>query len=125
MPGKTILVVDDDPDIVRLVSMMLTREGFSPVPAHSGPEALAKYESHAPALILLDLAMPGMSGYEVVTAIRAREQDGCHTPIVLLTAHANSYFSRREMPDNVDGCLIKPVTAQQLRNEIQPLLVSP
>lgn len=125
MPGKTILVVDDDRDIVRLVSMMLSREGFSPIPAYSGSEAMEKYEAEAPALILLDLAMPGMSGQDVVAAIRAREKDGQYTPIVLLTAHASSYFSRRDMPENVDGCLIKPVTAQRLLNEILPLLVTP
>ena len=125
MAGKTILIIDDDPGIARLIALMLQHDGFDPIIAHSGQEALARYDAAPPDAILLDLAMPGMTGFDVLRAIRQREQGIRHTPVLFLTAHAQSYFVSREFAIDVDGYIVKPVTPQKLRAELQALLTSP
>ena len=123
MAPKTILVVDDDPGIVKLVETMLHRDGYEVLVAYNGREALQIHLDKRPDLILLDLAMPMMSGLDVMRAIR--QQDGAQrrTPIVFLTAHAQGYFSERDPDvDDVEGYLTKPITLAKLRQEIMPLL---
>jgi two-component system alkaline phosphatase synthesis response regulator PhoP len=119
MPERSILIVDDDPGIVQLVVAILKRDGYRTLTAFDGPTALQSYEANAPDLILLDLAMPGMSGFEVIEAIREREGDSKHTLIVLLTAHAQSYFISTVNNVDIDGYIIKPVAADKLRQEIR------
>lgn len=123
MAPKTILVVDDDPGIVKLVETMLQRDGYDVLVAYNGREALRIHAANQPDLILLDLAMPVMSGLEVLREIRQQDGDRCRTPIVFLTAHAPGYFSERDPDiDDVEGYITKPVTLAKLRQEIMPLL---
>jgi CheY-like chemotaxis protein len=83
--AATILVVDDTPLNVKLLADLLGTKGYRTVTAASGPEALEKLAAEAPDLVLLDVMMPGMSGYEVCAAIRT---DPAHAmlPVVLVTA---------------------------------------
>lgn len=118
MDNKTILVVDDDPGIVTLVETMLKRDGYTTIAAFSGEEALQQYEINKPHLILLDLAMPGMDGFEVIATIRNREQGIRHTPIVLLTAHAQQYYDNKSQNADIDGYIAKPVTGAKLREDL-------
>ncbi len=122
MTRRTILVVDDDPGIVTMVSAMLKRDVYVTITAHSGKEALRAYAQSKPDLILLDLAMPEMDGYEVVEAIRNQETEGDHTPIVLLTAHLQSYFAAINPDLKIDGYITKPVTAAKLRQDLKKLM---
>ncbi len=124
MAEKTVLIVDDDEGIVRLVTTMIEREGFKSVAAYNGQEALNIHASLHPDLILLDLAMPVMNGLDVIEAIRQREQGSSRTPIVLLTAHGHSYFTGERPRADVDGYITKPVTLLKLRQEVLPLLAS-
>lgn len=120
---KTILVVDDDPGIVKLVETMLRRDGYEVLVAFNGREALELHTTTPPDLILLDLAMPVMNGLEVLREIRQRDGTQRRTPIVFLTAHAQGYFSERDPDiDDVEGYITKPVTVAKLRQEIMPLL---
>ncbi|MGZ8502031.1 MAG: response regulator, partial [Candidatus Limnocylindrales bacterium] len=70
LPGRPILVVDDDAKIVRLVRTYLERDGFSVVTAADGPAALDAIERHQPALVVLDLMLPELDGRAVVRAVR-------------------------------------------------------
>jgi DNA-binding response OmpR family regulator len=81
--GKRVLVVDDDPDIRELLFTALEDEGFEVVPAGNGQEALAVIKSFRPDVIVLDLMMPVMDGWQFVQEMRARDED---IPIVLLSA---------------------------------------
>ncbi|MBN1967304.1 MAG: response regulator [Anaerolineae bacterium] len=121
MASKTILVVDDDAGILRLVAIMLQREGFTVITAENGDQALAQFATEKPDLILLDLAMPGLNGMDVAREIRQREAGGSHTPIIILTALAENYFASRDFDIDVQGYLTKPVTLQRLRQEIDQL----
>jgi DNA-binding response OmpR family regulator len=81
--GKRILVVDDDPDIRELLFTALEDEGFEVLPAANGQEALAAIRTFRPDVIVLDLMMPVMDGWQFAKELRARDED---IPLVLLSA---------------------------------------
>ena len=83
-PKATILVVDDEPNIIELGRLYLQNEGYNVEAAHDGLEALRQFEVLKPALIVLDLMLPGMDGWEVCRTLR-RESE---MPIIMLTARA-------------------------------------
>lgn len=85
MPTPTILIVDDEPDIVDLLSGILTDAGYAVQSAANGYEALARVAAQRPDLILLDLLMPGLSGMTVLAMLR--EQEGRPIPVLVLSAH--------------------------------------
>jgi two-component system phosphate regulon response regulator PhoB len=111
--NERILVVDDEPDIVALVSYHLAKAGYRVTTASSGTDALSLARSERPSLIVLDLMLPGMSGYEVLEALRADETT---QPIAVLMLTA-----RKEEPDRIRGLslgaddyLTKPFSPQEL-----------
>jgi two-component system, chemotaxis family, chemotaxis protein CheY len=81
--GKRVLVVDDDPDIRELLFTALEDEGFEVVPAGNGREALTIIQSFRPDVIVLDLMMPVMDGWQFANELRARDEE---IPLVLLSA---------------------------------------
>ncbi|MCC6318328.1 MAG: response regulator transcription factor [Gemmatimonadaceae bacterium] len=111
--GERILVVDDEPDIVALVVFHLVKAGYHTSTAATGPAALAVARQDAPSLIVLDLMLPGMSGFEVLEALRA-DVATRDVAVLMLTA-------RREAPDRIRGLslgaddyLTKPFSPQEL-----------
>lgn len=120
-PAERILVVDDEPDIVALVAYHLARAGYGVSTASSGPEALAKATAELPSLVVLDLMLPGMSGFDVLERLRA---DPRTANIAVLTLTA-----RREEPDRVRGLtlgaddyLTKPFSPQELILRVAAIL---
>ncbi len=87
-----ILVVDDEDFILRLVEAMLTPEGYEVVLAHSGEEGLEKIRDTCPDIVLLDIMMPGMNGYEVLRILRQQS----NIPVIMLTA-------KREVTSTIDS----------------------
>src|SRR6267143_2618705 len=84
--GKRVLVVDDDPDIRELLFTALEDEGFEVVPAENGREALAIIKTFRPDVIVLDLMMPVMDGWQFANELRARDEGDEDIPLVLLSA---------------------------------------
>ncbi|MBQ5754554.1 MAG: response regulator, partial [Oscillospiraceae bacterium] len=82
MANEKILIVDDDKNISELLRLYLTKEGYQTVLAHDGEAAMAAFEQQNPALVLLDVMMPRMDGWEVCRRIRAQGD----TPVIMLTA---------------------------------------
>ncbi|HEU4629437.1 MAG TPA: response regulator transcription factor [Gemmatimonadaceae bacterium] len=112
-PAAHVLVVDDEPDIVALVAYHLARAGYRVSTAASGPDALALARQERPALVVLDLMLPGLDGYQVLEQLRADEATH-DVAVLLLTA-------RREEPDRIRGLalgaddyLAKPFSPQEL-----------
>jgi two-component system, OmpR family, phosphate regulon response regulator PhoB len=111
--GERILVVDDEPDIVALVAYHLAKAGYRVSTASSGTEALESTRRDRPALVVLDLMLPGISGYDVLEQLR--ESDATRgVAVLMLTA-------RREEPDRIRGLslgaddyLTKPFSPQEL-----------
>lgn len=108
MPGL-ILVVDDDPDIRTLVHMVLEEEGYDVMAAGDGREALTRVQQRQPALILLDLNMPVMSGWELHEELRSRQ---IGVPVVYMTA---AQRARSEAESHgAQGYLAKPFGLNEL-----------
>ena len=82
MNKQKILIVDDDENIAELVSLYLTKECFDTMMVHDGERALVAFDTYKPNLILLDLMLPGIDGYQVCREIRTRS----NTPIIMLSA---------------------------------------
>ena len=89
--GKSILIVEDEQNIVDILSFNLSREGYDTLEAYDGPTGLQLALEQDPDLILLDLMLPGMDGFEVCRQVR---ESGSSTPIIMLTA-------REEIPDKI------------------------
>ena len=117
-----ILVVDDVAMNVKLLADVLGAKGYATVTASSGAEALAKLETEKPDLMLLDVMMPGMSGYEVCQAIRANPAHSM-LPIVLVTALDPAQERAKGLEAGADDFLSKPVNQAELMARVKSLLL--
>jgi CheY-like chemotaxis protein len=109
-----VLVVDDHRDTTESLARLLQMWGHDPVVAHDGPAALALALARRPDVILLDIAMPGLDGYEV--ARRLRELPGMQDALIwALTGHAREEDCQRALEAGCDRHLVKPLTPAALR----------
>jgi DNA-binding response OmpR family regulator len=116
-----IMVVDDDPDTVTILARYLQREGFATVDALSGPQCLKLVgETHVD-VILLDLMMPEMDGFEVVRALKNNPATA-EIPIIMVTARDDIESRSEGMRVGVSDFLAKPVFRKQLANRIKAQL---
>ncbi len=121
IPSAPILVVDDDAKIVRLVRTYLERDGFSVVTASNGPAALDAIETHAPALVVLDLMLPELDGRAVIRAVR-RDEESSRTPILVLSARSSTIDRIAGLEDGADDYLPKPFSPAELVLRVKSIL---
>lgn len=114
--GRTVLICDDDPDIVRLLSLALEQEGFRPIGVTSGEEALRRCKAEPVDCITLDLAMPGLHGLEVARRLK-EDPDTRHIPVVVVSAYVDQHRSELALL-GVAGVVPKPVDPAQLMAQI-------
>jgi two-component system alkaline phosphatase synthesis response regulator PhoP len=115
---KTILVVDDAPNIVELVRLYLEGAGFATLVATDGPAAVEAHRRHRPDLVILDLMLPGMDGFEVCRAIR-READ---TPVLMLTARTDDVDAIVGLELGADDYVTKPFNPRALVARVKAIL---
>ncbi len=118
-----ILIVDDDPTLLQMVKIMVEREGHQAILAEDGLEGEKLAKSHIPDLVILDVMMPKMSGYDVVKALRADPRTS-KIPILILTARAQPMDEQMAIEVGADSYLAKPVTSRELIEKVDKLLSS-
>lgn len=118
---KTIMVVDDNPDIVTIVKTILEGKGYNVGSAYSGKELLAHLPNQKPDLIILDIMMPEMDGLEVLTKLKSAS-DTSSIPVILLTAKVQYEDVLGGYKLGADYYITKPFTSTQLINGINLLL---
>jgi len=118
MSASTILVVDDEPQIRRVMLTTLTSHGYSVIEAASGEEALGKIRTERPDLILLDVNMPGISGLETCAEIRTSSD----VPIIMLTIRNSERDKVEALDAGADDYVVKPFGVQELMARIRAAL---
>jgi two-component system, sensor histidine kinase and response regulator len=114
-----ILIAEDNPVNQRLVQAIFEQRGHIPVLAATGREALAAWERESFDIVLMDVRMPEMDGFEAAAAIRARETH--RIPIIALTASAQDGDRERYLAAGIDACLAKPVRSDELLELVESM----
>ena len=117
--GQRILIVDDEPNIAASLEFLLLRGGYEVRVAHDGEEALAQAESFGPELVLLDVMMPKLNGYEVCQRLR---QGGRAMKIVMLTARGRGVDMEKSKALGADLYVTKPFSTRELVAQVRELL---
>jgi len=115
--GK-ILVVDDDKNICELLRLYLEKEGYSVILAHDGEEALLKFETLHPELVLLDIMLPGLDGWQVCREIRKKSM----APIIMLTAKGETFDKVLGLELGADDYVVKPFDTKEITARVKAVL---
>ncbi len=115
---QKILIVDDDTNIAELIELYLTKECFQCVQAHDGEEALQQHASFQPDLVLLDIMLPGIDGYDVCREIRKTSS----VPIIMLSAKGEVFDKVLGLELGADDYIIKPFDSKELVARVKAVL---
>ncbi len=121
MMNPCILIVDDERDNRELLDIILTREGFRVLSAESGADALASLALEPPDLILLDVMMPGMTGYDVAARIKGNPATK-NIPVIMVSALSGPAARSLALSAGADDVLTKPVDRAELCMHVRALL---
>ena len=115
---QKILIVDDDENIAELISLYLTKECFDTTMVHAGEAALVAFDTYQPNLMLLDLMLPGIDGYQVCREIRARS----NTPIIMLSAKGEVFDKVLGLEMGADDYIMKPFDSKEMVARVKAVL---
>ena len=119
MVGKQkILIVDDDENIAELISLYLTKECFDTKIVYNGEDALTAFGTYSPNLVLLDLMLPGIDGYQVCREIRARSS----TPVIMLSAKGEVFDKVLGLELGADDYIMKPFDSKEMVARVRAVL---
>ncbi|PWG63558.1 response regulator transcription factor [Sediminicurvatus halobius] len=118
--AQHVLIVDDEPNIVLSLEFLLSRSGFSVATANDGEGALAAAREQRPDVVLLDIMLPGMDGYELCQALR--EQPGLESvPILMLTARGREVDREKGLSLGADDYIVKPFSTREVVERVRRL----
>ena len=120
-PGRTVLVADDNPDQRALYVDILSHAGFSVIEARDGVEAIARAREDRPALIVMDVTMPGTSGWNAVRAVRDQIETR-DIPVIVVTGLAGPRARDASFAAGSDAYLSKPVSPRALLDDVRRYL---
>jgi DNA-binding response OmpR family regulator len=121
MTPKHVLIADDEPNILISLEYLMKREGWTVSVARDGHEALAAIQTHRPDLVLLDVMMPGRSGFEVCQAVRADERLA-GVRILMLTAKGRDTDVAQGLGLGADAYMTKPFSTKELAAKVREML---
>ena len=116
--ARRILIADDEPDLRRMLTAYLKAEGYEPSVAADGPQALERVRAEAPDLVVLDVGMPGIDGFEVLQRIRADSD----VPVIMLTARSEEVDRVVGLTVGADDYVTKPFSPRELAARIKAVL---
>jgi len=116
--NRVILVVDDDAQVLKMLTRILELEGYNIITATNGRSALALFDKHAPDLVLLDIMMPGIDGFEVLDLIRQCSE----IPVVMLTAKREVPSLHRALTIGADDYIRKPFSIREVVTRVKTKL---
>ena len=120
MPVKTILIVDDSPTERHVLSELLTQNGYQVITAENGEEGVEKAKSEQPDLILMDVVMPGLNGYQATRTL-TRDETTKHIPIIVCTSKGQETDRIWGLRQGALDYIVKPVDADDLLSKIAAL----
>ena len=112
-----ILVIEDDPDLRRILTLQLSKLGYRTAEAQNGREGFESAQQATPDLILLDLMMPELDGFQVLKRLKSLDAL-TEIPVLILTASHDDHHRRKSVSHMANGFMTKPYTVDQLRSEI-------
>ena len=118
MKGQRIMVVDDDYNINQLIKLYLEKEGFTVEPYEEGTEALKSFKANPPSLVVLDIMLPGMDGWDICREIRKSND----VPIIMLTAKGETFDKVLGLELGADDYIVKPFDPKELIARIKAVL---
>jgi DNA-binding response OmpR family regulator len=118
----TVLVVEDDPDIGKLIMLLLSTAGVDATLRTDGASGLAAVAELRPDLLVLDVGLPILDGWEVLERVRADGGDGPRLPVLVLSAHAQEADRARGLAMGADGFVLKPFRNHELVTQLRALL---
>ena len=116
--AKKILVIDDEPEIISLMTGWLTHEGYEVISAQDGDQGLWQIKSQKPDLIILDALIPGMTGYQLLEEVKNQSAEIREIPVILISGRA----SMREIETNVFAFVSKPFDPKDFLEKIRAAL---
>jgi len=119
--NRSILVVDDEPTARTMLRLILVRAGFEVVEAQDGTEALEEVQRQLPDLMILDIMMPGIDGFEVCQILRSQDETA-DLPIIMLSARADPESVNRGLLIGATKYLTKPVMPDELTRHVREVL---
>lgn len=120
MAGKKILVVDDEADILHFLELVLAERGYEVVTANSGQQALAEARSHVPDLVLLDIMMPQMDGWEVLRLLRIDPRTAA-IPVAMVSARTDAKDRVQGLQEGAVDYICKPFSLEELLAKVDGL----
>ncbi len=123
MTNPKILIVDDEPDTIKLLALRLNKNGYEVIACGTGKEALEAVKKELPALAILDIKLPDMTGYDILKHFR-QTLSLCRMPVIFSTADASVALKKTAKEYDADDYVIKPYDARDLILKIQTLLAS-
>jgi len=118
MSQTKVLIVDDDSHITELIKLYIEKEGFEGIVAHNGKLALEAFKSHSPSIVILDVMMPEMDGWQVCREIRKFS----NVPIIMLTAKGDTFDKVLGLELGADDYMVKPFDAKELIARVKAVL---
>jgi len=120
MPVKKILVVDDSPTERHFLTELLTKNGYQVITAESGEESIEKAKSESPDLVLMDVVMPGLNGFQATRTL-TRDDATKHIPVIVCTSKGQETDKIWGLRQGAQDYLVKPVNSEELLSKIAAL----
>ncbi|OPZ19880.1 MAG: Response regulator PleD [candidate division BRC1 bacterium ADurb.BinA364] len=122
--AQRILVVDDENDVQLVIKTALQSEGFDVATASNGPDALAEVANRQPDLIVLDVMMPGMTGFQVLEKLKSNEKTA-RIPVIMLTGVSERSKIQEALASGTDYYIVKPFEFHDLIGKVNSALAAP